>query len=209
MSQHWFMEWFVVKPLPRPMISHCRLGTNFKLNGKKNFIREKVFQHFVYKINAILSPYCCVYVKYWSQSDKHVEILHRKHCPLSWNTSSQRCSWKWRNMPLCSVAYRYSAFGIVSFDSIDKSMYFNSLAWEIWMKVLICNLQGILMIDGQGIFCEIALIWMSVDFTDDQSTLVQVMAWCRQWTIVDQDLQRHMASLDPNELTEGVRTMCF
>ena len=30
--------------------------------------------------------------------------------------------------------------------------------------------------------CEIALIWLSLDFTDDQSTLVQVMAWCRQAT---------------------------
>ena len=29
---------------------------------------------------------------------------------------------------------------------------------------------------------EIALLWMSLDFTDDQSTLVQVMAWCRQAT---------------------------
>ena len=38
------------------------------------------------------------------------------------------------------------------------------------------------MIDGWGISCEIALIWMSLDFTDDQSTLVQVMAWCRQAT---------------------------
>ena len=38
------------------------------------------------------------------------------------------------------------------------------------------------MNDGWGISCEIALIWMSVDFTDDQSTLVQVMAWCRQAT---------------------------
>ena len=28
--------------------------------------------------------------------------------------------------------------------------------------------------------CEIVLIWMSLDFTDDQSALVQVMAWCRQ-----------------------------
>ena len=36
------------------------------------------------------------------------------------------------------------------------------------------------MIDGWDISCEIALIWMSLDFTDDQSTLVQVMAWCRQ-----------------------------
>ena len=40
--------------------------------------------------------------------------------------------------------------------------------------------QGILVNDSWGISCEIALIWMSVDFTDDQSTLVQVMAWCRQ-----------------------------
>ena len=42
--------------------------------------------------------------------------------------------------------------------------------------------KQILVIDGWGISCEIALIWMSLDFTDDQSTLVQVMAWCRQAT---------------------------
>ena len=35
---------------------------------------------------------------------------------------------------------------------------------------------------GWGISCEIALIWMSLDLNDDQSTLVQVMAWCRQAT---------------------------
>ena len=40
--------------------------------------------------------------------------------------------------------------------------------------------KRILVIDGWGICCEIALIWMSLDFIDDQSTLVQVMAWCRQ-----------------------------
>ena len=38
------------------------------------------------------------------------------------------------------------------------------------------------MIDGWGISYEIALIWMPMDFTDDQSTLVQVMAWCRKAT---------------------------
>ena len=42
--------------------------------------------------------------------------------------------------------------------------------------------KWIVVIDGWGISCEIALIWMSLDFTDDQSTLVQVMAWCRQAT---------------------------
>ena len=42
--------------------------------------------------------------------------------------------------------------------------------------------KQILVIDGWGISCEIALIWMSLDITDDQSTLVQVMAWCCQAT---------------------------
>ena len=38
------------------------------------------------------------------------------------------------------------------------------------------------MIDGWGISCEIVIRWMSLDLTDDKSTLVQVMAWCRQAT---------------------------
>ena len=42
--------------------------------------------------------------------------------------------------------------------------------------------KQILVIDGWGISCEIAQLWMSLDFTDDQSTLVQVMAWCHQAT---------------------------
>ena len=42
--------------------------------------------------------------------------------------------------------------------------------------------KQILVIDGWGIPCEIDLVWMSHDFTDDQSTLIQVMAWCRQAT---------------------------
>ena len=42
--------------------------------------------------------------------------------------------------------------------------------------------KWILVIDGWGISCEIALLWMSLDFTDDHSTLVQVIAWCRQAT---------------------------
>ena len=40
--------------------------------------------------------------------------------------------------------------------------------------------KRILVIDGWGISCEIAVMWM--DFIDYQSTLVQVMAWCSQAT---------------------------
>ena len=60
--------------------------------------------------------------------------------------------------------------------------------------------KQILVIDGWGISCEIALIWMSRDFTDDQSTLVQVMAWCRQATshYLSQCWPR---SMSPNSIT--------
>ena len=59
----------------------------------------------------------------------------------------------------------------------------NSLApgkFEWHFKYLI--FQIISVIDGWGISCELALRWMSLHFTDDKSTLVQVMAWCRQAT---------------------------
>ena len=42
--------------------------------------------------------------------------------------------------------------------------------------------QIISVTDGWGISCKLALRWMSLDLTDDKSTLVQVMAWCHQAT---------------------------
>ena len=60
---------------------------------------------------------------------------------------------------------------------------FNSLApgkFE-WHFIYVIFKQ-ILVVDNWDISCETVLIWMSLDFTDDQSTLVQVMAWCRQAT---------------------------
>ena len=42
-------------------------------------------------------------------------------------------------------------------------------------------LQIISVSDGWGISCELVLRWMSLDLTDDKSSLVQVMAWCRQY----------------------------
>ena len=38
------------------------------------------------------------------------------------------------------------------------------------------------MVDSWGIDCEIAVRWMYLNFTDEKSTLVQVMTWCRQAT---------------------------
>ena len=60
-----------------------------------------------------------------------------------------------------------------------------------------------------GISYEIALRWVSLDLTDDKSTLGQVMAWCRQattitWANFDPDQCRHMASLGHNELMSNM-----
>ena len=59
----------------------------------------------------------------------------------------------------------------------------NSLApgkFEWHFRYLI--FQIISVTDGWGISCELSLRWISLDLTDDKSTLVQVMAWCRQAT---------------------------
>ena len=53
---------------------------------------------------------------------------------------------------------------------------------------------------GWGISYEIALRWMPLNLTDDKSTLVQVMAWCRQATshYLSQCWPRYMS---PNGIT--------
>ena len=60
--------------------------------------------------------------------------------------------------------------------------------------------KQIVVIDDWGISCEIAPTWKPQDLTDDESTLVWVMAWCRQATshYLSQCLPR---SLTPNGVT--------
>ena len=66
---------------------------------------------------------------------------------------------------------------------IGQHVRFNSLApggfQRNFSEVIF---QLILLIDGWSISCKIALEWMTMDLTDGKSTLVQVMAWCRQAT---------------------------
>ena len=78
--------------------------------------------------------------------------------------------------------YKYTATAMLNYTS-HGSWPINSLApgkfeWNFRYVLL----KWLLVIDGWGIACEIALIWMSLDFTNDQSILVQVMAWCHQAT---------------------------
>ena len=66
----------------------------------------------------------------------------------------------------------------VALGSLGFSLAPGKFEW--YLRYLI--FQIIAVIDGWVISCELALRWMLLDLTDDKSTLVQVMAWCRQAT---------------------------
>ena len=91
----------------------------------------------------------------------------------------------------------------------------NSLAagqFEWNLRYLI--LQIISVTDGWGIFCELALLWMSLDLTDNKPTLVQVMACCHQATsrYLSHCWPRslsHIVSLGPNELNQWFSNLCY
>ena len=62
---------------------------------------------------------------------------------------------------------------------------FNALApWKFEQSFTKVILKLILVTDGWGISCKIALSWMPLDLADGKSTLVQAMAWCRQATLL-------------------------
>ena len=79
---------------------------------------------------------------------------------------------------ICTPFVLGCSFFVVEYWLIFNSLALGNFAWNLGQVIF----KQILVIDGWGISCNIALIWMSLDFTDDQSTLVQVMAWCRQAT---------------------------
>ena len=64
---------------------------------------------------------------------------------------------------------------VVGFKNI-KSFAPHRIEWN-FREV---HLKLILLIDGTRIPCEIAPRWMALDFTNEKSSLVQVMASCRR-----------------------------
>ena len=92
-------------------------------------------------------------------------------------------------------------------DISRSHLYRGTIAWT--PPTAIYRAYTVLVNGGWGISYEIALGWMPLDLTDEKSTLVQVMAWCRQATShylsqFDPDKCCHMASLGHNELTHCI-----
>ena len=74
------------------------------------------------------------------------------------------------------ASYRYILMPIFMY-----TVQFNSLApWRFQFNFRKVIFKLNLVNGGWGISYEIALRWMPQDLTNDKSTLVQVMAWCRQ-----------------------------
>ena len=88
--------------------------------------------------------------------------------------------------------------GMEEFKLIQWSLgYLNEILDELFKLNLVT--------DGWGTSYEIAFRWFSLNLTDDELTLIQVVARCRQTTShylsnVDLDLFRHVASQGHNVL---------
>ena len=107
---------------------------------------------------------------------------------LSWRdpADDQSPSWDWRlsrqTRQLAPTPLHIWLHHTYPWKTTEQR-WLNSLApgrfdWDFRYLIL----QIISVIDGWGIYSELALRWASLDLTDDKSTLVQVMAWCRQAT---------------------------
>ena len=105
------------------------------------------------------------------------------------------------NSFLKPMSSQYMCGDITMADEGNKYTHLNSLApGRFQFNFRSVNFKLVLVNGGWGISCEIALRWVPLDFTDDKSTLVQVMVWCRQATshYLSQCWPR---SLPPNGIT--------
>ena len=119
---------------------------------------------------------------------------------------------KYSNMILHKVRQiQETTMGLLQCIEYPSKTHFNSLApgrFHFYIRKVIFKLT--LVNGGWGISYEIALRWIPQDLTDDKSTLVPVMAWCRQATshYLSQCWPR---SMSPNGVTrpEWVKLLDF
>ena len=100
-------------------------------------------------------------------------FLHTK-CISNFNITAT-VDWKFPTSNIqkfCKTLAHFCCRGTNTLYSLAPGRFKVNLGWAIFKLILVVN--------GWGISCEIALKWMSLDLTDDKSILVQVMAWCRQ-----------------------------
>ena len=106
---------------------------------------------------------------------------------MSQNTRIPNYAWcnkGWIRLGLYSLKIRHHTRVDGWMGGID---FWNDASLTHWPlgdfnEILKIMFKLILVTDGCDISSEIAIRWASLDLSDDKSTLVQVMAWCRQAT---------------------------
>ena len=100
------------------------------------------------------------------------------------------------NFPATSeLIFRFNWYPAICNITLSLSLRWNGrFQWNFRWK----NFNIILVITGWGISGEIAWRWFSLDLTSDESTLVQVMAWCHQAT------SHYLIQCWPSSMSYGV-----
>ena len=92
-----------------------------------------------------------------------------------WSRSEHLSQWFIVTSQVCiSIPYTPVRSWMVQVNLLWPGRFSWNFRWVLFKPITV--------IDGWDTCCEIALRRMSLDLTDDKSTLVQVMAWCRQAT---------------------------
>ena len=158
----------------------------FESNYQKS-IQENAFEHVAYKMVAI-----------WSQPQYVNEVM-------AWFADFHLWVARSRRITACSIKFKQFNIGMILFNCIlDCLVLFDWLVvdWLIeinpWPSLLMYCINSLALGRSgykfiKSIFTLLLLIgilrsydnslrWVPQDLTNDQSTLVQVMAWCRQAT---------------------------
>ena len=138
---------------------------------------------------TICSPLSSVWEIHWWQMDPLTKDPEKcgKCAHGTWRHHECCCIGLTRNWPTswyCQQLFLIDQGLMTLFDVCGHGfLWFNSLAPGIFEMNFVQVIFKInLAIYGRSISSEIVLRWMSMDLTDDKSTLVQVMAWCHQAT---------------------------
>ena len=99
----------------------------------------------------------------------------RRACNRKLGKMKKFSIWKIHHAVYSWTTIRYKIHVLlICFNPLAPGRFKVNFRWVIFKLILVVN--------GWGISCETALIWMSLDHIYGKSILVQVMAWCRQAT---------------------------
>ena len=170
---------FVLNPLSSMLHPHChtissrkplntvRCWMTYRLHRQEVALTLKWLGHFfqiVISFSDAVHLMCNIFIWKWSNT---MNISSALWILMTWCCSTR-----------ASVATVLTTHPCVSWCLRVNSLAPGKFVWTFRFLIF----QIISGTDVWGISYQLAFRWMSLDLTDDKSTLVQVMAWCRKAT---------------------------